>query len=118
MRARMSRLRAQRRSPMRRVFGFLLLCACGTPHDFGNDASSDAPVFADVHLGDSSVLCGRYVLETYDPGPDARLGTSDDVLHPGREVQIATPFAQISVVTRDTTYSGPGADATWDTSDD
>jgi len=104
---------------MKRLLGFLLLCACGGPHDFsGGDASSDAPTFADVHLGDSSVLCGRYVLETYDPGPDGRLGTSDDVIHPGRDVQIATPLGQISVVTRDTMYSGPGADGVWDTDDD
>jgi hypothetical protein len=127
-----------------KLLPLLALVACGGPHDFvGSDASSDAPWFEDVHLGDSGGACGQYVTETYDPGPDGVLGTNDDVLRPGREVQIVTPYAQISVVTRDTTYAagdvivrdvrvvstsattydqltfdGPGADGTWGTDDD
>jgi hypothetical protein len=98
---------------------FLFVIACGSPHDFGSDASTDAPTtFPDVQLGEGGATCSHFVQETYDPGPDGILGTNDDVLRPGREVQIAQPFQQISVATRDTTYSGPGSDGKWDTADD
>ena len=106
---------------MRYLLAFLAVAACGAPHDFGsNDASpNDASTqFGDVQLGDAGATCGRFVEEMFDPGPDGILGTSDDKVRPGREVQIAEPFQQISVVTRDTTYSGPGPDGQWDTSDD
>lgn len=127
-----------------KLLGLIVLTACGAPHDFTTgDASVDVATFGDVQLPDSGATCGQYVFETYDPGPDGLLGTSDDVVRPGREVQTVTPYAQISVVTRDTTYGandaivrdvrivatstttydqltfdGPGADGTWGTADD
>jgi hypothetical protein len=104
---------------VRQLFAFFFLVACGSPHDFGqNDASADSPTFGDVQIGDGGATCGRFVQETYDPGADGILGTSDDVLRPGREVQTAQPYQQISVATRDTMYSGPGTDGKWDTDDD
>jgi hypothetical protein len=49
------------------------------------------------------------------PGPDAKLGTADDVLSGARAVQEVDDF---NVITRTVHFSSAGPDAVWDTPDD
>lgn len=60
-------------------------------------------------------VCHEWQIESYLPGPDATLGTADDVLSGFRTVQEVDDY---NVITRSVQLSSAGQDGVWSTADD
>src|SRR4051794_38683946 len=101
----------------------LVLLACGTDrHGFQGEGDPDAAAPADgggssgtfdgsqsgPDGGGTASACKGWISRGYEAGPDAVLGTADDVFAPGREVGEVDVVK--NVISRQTTYGGPGPD--------
>ena len=91
--------------------------ACSSHPSFGEHDSGPSP------LGDGSVTyedggpppaCGSWIVRGLSAGPDGVLGNGDDV----ESGYSRMDFDAQGRVSKDSTFSGPGADAKWETADD
>jgi hypothetical protein len=98
------------------------LCACAAENRHEEEdgavssgADGGAGGGGDVDVGAAGPACHRWQLEGYTPGPDGRLGSSDDVLAGSRSVQEVN---DANVIIRETAFESAGPDGVWDTPDD
>jgi hypothetical protein len=100
----------------------LSFAACGqanTGFDGSDAGRGDAPHLGEdgpASLGEagSGGSCARWIIRDEGPGPDGKLGTSDDV----EIAYSAEEFDAFGQVVRETVVNSPGPDGKWETSDD
>ncbi len=90
--------------------------ACSSHPSFGDGDAGAPPGDASTTFQDAAVgpACGAWTIRTLAAGPDGVLGNADDV-ESGYSV---LDFDAQGRVSKESTFSGPGADSKWETADD